>query len=428
MKKNLFRFIILIFTFIAFFFPAKSQHFAAKVDTAGVLCESTFNDVFFNIQQITPEQTLRLYGFRFVILYDHHHVTFDSISYVHGAFRDSLMYEAVEDTVFLQVNSIANPNPFDSGTLFKICFTGVERGLTQIGFVESDCYILAENETSVTMEFEPIKLLVYQGYIDAFLEQTNWGCSYENKGQAYISILDGIPPYQYEWKTSFIQRDTFAQGLSGGTQHVWVTDGNRCKYDQTIEIGVLPAPKFEWEMTPDPAVIEKLIKFNVTDPGDGMNWYWEIVKSGGQDTIRCDDDDVDLLSCNTSTEYIFYEAGEYIVKLSANNADACDTTIEKVITVLPIELEFKNVITPDRNRFKIQISGKEDIPLSDVFSEHELIVYNRVGKVVYKTTDFSHEGWDGDNLGDGTYYYVLKAETLKDKYYYRGNLVILGKQ
>lgn len=427
MKKNLIRFILLIFIFISFISTVNSQNFIAKVDTSGVVCETTSTEILIKIQQISPETTLRLYGFRFAILFDQTHLSYNAISYVHGAFIDSAQYVVVGDTVFIKVDTIDNPNPFNSGTLFTISFSGIERGLTRISFVESECEIFAEEVDDVSIAFESMKVLVHQGYIETFLEQTNWGCSYENKGQAYITVLDGAPPYTYQWQTSPYQTDTFAQGLTYGTRHVYVTDRNRCVYDQTIDITVLPAPKFEWEMSPDPAIIDKIIKFSVTDAGDGMNWYWKIVKSGTQDTVRCDDSETDIFKCDLTTEYVFDESGDYSVMLSANNVDGCDTTVELVITVLPIELEFKNVVSPN-NRFKVIVGGEKTMSLADAFSTHELLIYNRIGSLVYKSTDFPIDGWDGGSLSNGTYYYVLKATSLNEKYYYRGNLVILGKE
>lgn len=420
MKEVFFRFISLIFIALLSFSSIKSQDFIAKIDTTGVLCETTFSDVVLNLEQTAPLPMISIYGFRFVVTYDHHHVQFDSISYTHGYFKDSLQFTHVEDTIFLQVDTVSNGLPFDSGTLFKLRFSGVKLGLTEIGFHTPDCYLLASNIDSTILSYEPVQVTINPGHLDVFLEQTNWGCSYENKGQAYITILDGVAPYQYEWQTSPIQTDTFAQGLWGGEQHIYITDGNRCVYDTSINIEIIPAPNFQWATEPDSnhLVIEKLIKFFVTDEDGGMNWYWQIIRSGSNDTVEYRE---------KNPEHIFLQNGEYIVLLSAKNMDGCDTTIQKVITVLPIELDFKNVITPNENRFKIKIAD-QNVPLSDVFVKHEVLIYNRVGKMVYKTDNFPEEGWDGDNLGDGTYYYVLKAETLKDKYYYRGNLVILGKK
>ena len=68
-------------------------------------------------------------------------------------------------------------------------------------------------------------------------------------------------------------------------------------------------------------------------------------------------------------------------------------------------LQIPNVITPDGD-------GKNDtfrIPGIEAYPENTLIIHNRWGNEVWKSTGMSYRNdWDGRGLNGGTYYYVLK--------------------
>ena len=62
-------------------------------------------------------------------------------------------------------------------------------------------------------------------------------------------------------------------------------------------------------------------------------------------------------------------------------------------------------------------------PLSSYYESSELVVFNRWGRIVYQSNDY-HNDWDGDNLPDGTYFYVLKCHGLKQDANYQGSVMI----
>ncbi|MCK5079099.1 MAG: gliding motility-associated C-terminal domain-containing protein, partial [Bacteroidales bacterium] len=48
-------------------------------------------------------------------------------------------------------------------------------------------------------------------------------------------------------------------------------------------------------------------------------------------------------------------------------------------------------------------------PINDYYISNELVIFNRWGKKVFEATDYNND-WDGDNLPQGTYFYVLKCQ------------------
>jgi gliding motility-associated-like protein len=74
-----------------------------------------------------------------------------------------------------------------------------------------------------------------------------------------------------------------------------------------------------------------------------------------------------------------------------------------------LDLTFPNVITPNGD-------GKNDtfkvLGLA-AYSQSNMFIYNRWNSEVWRSTGRSYENdWNGDQLGEGTYFYIIK---LKDR-------------
>ena len=66
-------------------------------------------------------------------------------------------------------------------------------------------------------------------------------------------------------------------------------------------------------------------------------------------------------------------------------------------------------------------------PLNRYYESTELTVFNRWGRIVYHSKDYQNN-WDGDDLPDATYFYVLKCKGLKNDATYQGSVMILKTQ
>lgn len=76
---------------------------------------------------------------------------------------------------------------------------------------------------------------------------------------------------------------------------------------------------------------------------------------------------------------------------------------ETSVSVAIIPLQVPNTFTPNGDGLNdyLEIQGLAH------FSAHRLVVFNRWGNEVYKSTSYQNN-WDGGNLHEGTYYYVLE--------------------
>ncbi|MDQ8006026.1 MAG: gliding motility-associated C-terminal domain-containing protein [Pedobacter sp.] len=112
---------------------------------------------------------------------------------------------------------------------------------------------------------------------------------------------------------------------------------------------------------------------------------------------------------------------ELVLKVKANLAGMVTNTAKVTSTETDIDLtnnssthikqimglQIPNVITPDGD-------GKNDtfkIPGLEAYPENNLIIHNRWGNEVWKSTGKTYRNeWDGRGLNGGTYYYVLKLK------------------
>ena len=64
--------------------------------------------------------------------------------------------------------------------------------------------------------------------------------------------------------------------------------------------------------------------------------------------------------------------------------------------------------------------------VNDYYESTELYIFNRWGRIVYKSTNYQND-WDGGKLPDGVYFYVLKAHGAISDEVYKGSVTIFGK-
>ncbi len=82
------------------------------------------------------------------------------------------------------------------------------------------------------------------------------------------------------------------------------------------------------------------------------------------------------------------------------NANGCAATV--ALTVIKADTAIPNIFTPNNDGFNdvFKIKGLESYPGS------QLIIFNRWGNEVYRADNYLNN-WDGGNLAEGTYYYIL---------------------
>jgi gliding motility-associated-like protein len=118
--------------------------------------------------------------------------------------------------------------------------------------------------------------------------------------------------------------------------------------------------------------------------------------------------------------HTYNQAGDYRVMLILTSNKGCVDTAYIDVMVIVDELDIPNVITPNGDGY----NDKFVIDNIDKLVSSQLIIYNRWGKKVYESNNYQND-WDGDNLSDGVYYYVLKYETYIESLELSGSVTIM---
>lgn len=146
--------------------------------------------------------------------------------------------------------------------------------------------------------------------------------------------------------------------------------------------------------------------FTFNSNTNAQNWIWDM-------------GDGNQISVFPPFTY-FYPSTEadYVVKLFVTNEFGCVDTIEKNISVYDFEFNIPNIITPNGDGFNDYFI----IENIDRFPNNYIEIFNRWGTSVFKTSNYTNN-WDGGNLADGTYFYVLRIAHKE----FQGSITILRK-
>jgi len=139
--------------------------------------------------------------------------------------------------------------------------------------------------------------------------------------------------------------------------------------------------------------------------GYGSNIYsWFLYSGPSMDSIY---------NANTSGAYVMPTApgvNTYVIDVT----DACGLTTSDTVVVdvlLDCNLEVPNIFTPNGD-------GQNDFFTIDAtgIKTFSIVIYNRWGTRVFESDDIN-KSWDGNNVVDGTYFYIIRAESINGKEY-----------
>ena len=204
-------------------------------------------------------------------------------------------------------------------------------------------------------------------------------------------VLDAQNPgYNYDWSTG--DNTQTIDVNSSGTYSVYVSYGNysMCGDQDTIEITLIP-----------PAIVDLGSDFE-------MCRHEYIVLDITQSTPL-----YSYLWSNGSTlPYITLEnmpLGDIQYSVTVIGCDTVSDTVN--VTVLACDLMIPNIITPNGDG----INDLFQVTNLEYYQNSVLMVFNRWGKKVHEDPCYLNT-WDGENLADGTYYYILKINYGNEEY------------
>lgn len=262
---------------------------------------------------------------------------------------------------------------------------------------------------------------------DTLYRYNELGCAGVCKGQFKTIIsggtqFSGPSKYIYEWGGGWSQ-DTIVFGLCPGRYWLHVTDSMNCTIDSAYLVDVLKSPKVDFDILPRDTVYltnpNVTVLFSDTSYPYMTNWRWEF------------GDSAKVVNLNPAA-HTYSAVDVYPLRLFLTDQNGCDTTITHDLVVKVAELIIPNVFTPNKTdeinpTFEIKVKDEPDVDFRDLYLNNELVIYDRWGRKVYQKSNYASGDWDGDNLSDGTYYYILKCTGQWGDDVFKGSVTILGR-
>lgn len=312
------------------------------------------------------------------------------------------------------------------------------------GIVDSTVYIVTVIDTLNydTCESEPFGVGVYP-QIDIEFDQLQLTCTNGDNDNGKTAQVRAIATgelqadeYHYFWDLpDYAAIDPGDSSLAIGMKAhqyyaITVRDNHGCPKKDTVWTEAYYNPEVEIFSDPDttaylqnPFVTYSYENLSIDSLSISNRFWWF------QDSVP--DPDYTNTSDALSPIYEYTQVGQWDVVLTVYNEQGCDTTFVSTIEVKPIELYIPNVFTPDldgnNDTFIITDDPEKKVrenALSKFYVSSHLIVFNRMGRTVFEAENYNGM-WDGDNLPEGVYYYVLECHGVKSSDVFKGSVTII---
>lgn len=215
----------------------------------------------------------------------------------------------------------------------------------------------------------------------------NSGCSGEEL------ILGTTEPFDtYVWSTGSTVPTTNVE--TSGAVSVTVTDAQGCtgtsaSFDVTLE-----GPTAAFTTTPNspqlPGTIVSVFDASTATGSPIIDWQWDFGDGGG--------------ASSQDAQWTYNDAGQYVITLVVHTSNGCADSLSIVYIIRPADIRVPNVFSPNSD------GSNDGFVIENIeFHRNELAIFNRWGNVVYSKKDYRNQ-WRGNDLPDGTYFYVLLLE------------------
>lgn len=239
--------------------------------------------------------------------------------------------------------------------------------------------------------------------------------------------------YTYKWNVSPIQiapgTPSLAIGLKAHLKYtIEVTDIYGCAKKDTFYTQAYSNPIIEIDADPDTAYYQK--------PYINFSFENLSIDSVSVSTYSWSFDTTNKTFQGNPIQHQYDTTGTFTTILKVVNQNGCDTTYTIDVQIDPVKLFIPNVFTPNgdgvNETFTIVEADESGEPadsdygfLNDYYISSELNVFNRWGRIVYQSSNYQND-WDGSNLPDGVYFYVLRCYGAKSDDTFKGSVSIYG--
>lgn len=231
-------------------------------------------------------------------------------------------------------------------------------------------------------------------------------------GDATAMAMNGTAPYLYQWDAGANnQSQANAIFLGAGTYSVDVVDANGCTGAGTVTVPDTLDLGAQFAATPLEGIAPVDVSFTDQSFGNVDSYIWDfgngIIESG---------------NAPVPSPTITYDLpGTYTITLVVANPAGCTDTFSLSILIKEESvLVVPNVFTPNGDGMNDQF-----VVIHEALVTYEMVIFNRWGKEVFRSSNPS-DSWDGGDNSDGTYYWMVTATGQDDQVYnLSGNVTLI---
>lgn len=304
-----------------------------------------------------------------------------------------------KDSVIVVENP--NPNPIITGTPYYCpdSFTLIDAGseyssyLWSTGSTNQSIYVNTQNTYFVTVTDENgcsayTNLYVYDNngpYLT--VSSVSEICDHRD-GVVTVFASGGLGTYTYLWSNG--TTTAIDSGLCQGDYIVTVSDGN-CNVSKVVTVYEIQGPTANFIVSPTNLILlEKYVTAKLYDNSSGniINWQWNF-----GDTTNIEE--------GTAIEHNYYNIGCYNVSLIVTDTNNCADTLYKEVCVKDyFTFYIPNCFSPSNNDDLNSWFYPKGINWSA--NGFKMIIYDRWGNVMFKTSDIENCKWNGTLNNSGT--------------------------
>jgi gliding motility-associated-like protein len=227
-------------------------------------------------------------------------------------------------------------------------------------------------------------------FTGSIVSKSNISCFGSSDGTVTVAATGGVLPLMYSINGSSYQASGTFSGLSAGSFTVSIRDADMCATTVPVSLS-----------QPESAIALSYSKTDATCPGesDGMI---QLTITGGTQPYR------NFWSDGVSTkDRPDIPGGNYTVIVTDMNNCTASVTVSIINQGSETCLEIPQVITPNNDGF----NDTWKIKNIDMFPNAEIFIFNRWGKLVFRTRNIPAHEWDGTFEGKllptDSYHYIL---------------------
>ncbi len=219
-----------------------------------------------------------------------------------------------------------------------------------------------------------------------------------------INIEGGVAPYAYTVNGEATYDSNLIDSLAAGDYVIHIQDGNECPAVTEVSIE-----------SSEEIIVDNVMTTNA-DCNGNSNGTAEIETIGGFGNF-----DYQWSDGSNSNMAFDLSAGTHTITIT--DSEGCEITYDVIIEsdMTGLELGQNNVFTPNNDG----INDFFVISNLELYPDNELVILNRWGNEVYSKKSYDNL-WDGSNLSEGTYFYILKVKICDEYQTLNGYITILN--